>query len=61
MVELDKIDTRQAERIERDLLDGDCFVRRIVDRLADELGIGARLEFQAAEARRQEIIRTECS
>lgn len=40
-IELDHIDTRQSERVERDLLDCDSLCGRIVDRLADEFSIHA--------------------
>ena len=48
-VELDEVEARQRHGVDRDCLDRDGFFGGIVDRLADEFGVGARAQFEIAE------------
>ena len=55
-VELDEIDARQGQGIDRDFLDRDGLAGGIVDGLADEFGVGARAQFEIAEVRGEEVV-----
>ena len=55
-VDLDQVDARQVELVERQFPDDDGIL--IIDRLADELVAVALAQFEAAEAGRNDIVRT---